>query len=69
VLEALAEDLRVGGTLDLEEAFIDGSNAPAKRGALASARQSVAKAPRSSQWQTAMVFPSRFARRVLPRMR
>ena len=69
VLEALAEDLRVGGILDLEEAFIDGSFAPAKRGALGSARQSVAKAPRSWQLQTAMVFRSPSARKVLPHMR
>jgi len=69
VLEALAEELRAGGNFDLEEAFIDGSFAPAKRGALASARQSVAKAPRSWQLQTAMVFRSPFARRVLLRMR
>ena len=69
VLEALAEDLRLGGKFDLEEAFIDGSFAPAKRGVLASGRQNVAKAQRSWQLQTAMVFPSRFARRVLLRMR
>src|SRR6516164_10840634 len=69
VLEALAEHLRVGGILDLEEAFIDGSFAPAKRGALGSARQSVAKAPRSWQLQTAMVFRSPSARKVLPHMR
>src|SRR6516165_7254498 len=33
VLEALAEDLRSRGGFDLEEAFIDGSFAPAKKGA------------------------------------
>src|SRR6516165_1649625 len=32
VLEALAEDLRSRGGFDLEEAFIDGSFAPQKRG-------------------------------------
>jgi hypothetical protein len=32
VLEALAEDLRSRGGFDLEEAFIDGSFAPAKKG-------------------------------------
>jgi|HubBroStandDraft_5_1064220.scaffolds.fasta_scaffold373532_1 transposase len=32
VLEALAEDLRVQGRLDVREAFIDGSFAPATRG-------------------------------------
>ena len=34
VLEALAEDLRIQGRLDVREAFIDGSFAPAKKGAL-----------------------------------
>jgi hypothetical protein len=34
-LEALAEDLRVRGGFRLQEAFIDGSLAPAKRGAQA----------------------------------
>jgi hypothetical protein len=32
VLEALALDLKIRGTLDVEEAFIDGSFAPAKKG-------------------------------------
>jgi hypothetical protein len=35
VLEALAEDLHVRGRLHLDEAFIDGSFAPAKWGAQA----------------------------------
>ena len=35
VLEALAEELRSRGGFDLEEAFIDGSFAPAKKGARA----------------------------------
>jgi transposase len=32
ILEALAVDLKVRGLLDVEEAFIDGSFAPAKKG-------------------------------------
>ena len=32
VLEALAEDLQIRGRLDVREAFIDGSFAPAKKG-------------------------------------
>ena len=32
VLEALAEDLQIRGWLDVREAFIDGSFAPAKKG-------------------------------------
>src|SRR6516164_588011 len=55
VLEALAEDLHFRGGFHLHEAFIDGSFAPAKRGALASARPSAAKEPRSWPWQTALV--------------
>ena len=35
ILEALAEELRVSGGFHLEEAFIDGSFAPAKKGARA----------------------------------
>jgi transposase len=69
VLEALAEDLRVRGGFDLREAFIDGTFSPAKRGALASARPSGARGPSSWQSQTAMVFLSPFARRVLLRMK
>jgi len=33
VLDALALDLKIRGTLDVKEAFIDGSFAPAKKGA------------------------------------
>jgi hypothetical protein len=32
VLEALAADPKIRGALDVEEAFIDGSFAPAKKG-------------------------------------
>src|SRR2546429_8941793 len=40
VLWALAEDLKDRGGLDLSECFIDGTFAPAKKGALALARPS-----------------------------
>ena len=43
ILEALALHLKVRGALDVEEAFIDGSFAPAKKGAPRSARQNVAR--------------------------
>lgn len=56
VLEALAEDLRIEGRLDVSEAFIDGSFAPAKKGDRRSARQNVARERRSWLWQTDMVF-------------
>ena len=55
IFEALAADLRLRGLLDVEEAFIDGSFAPAKKGDRRSARLSVVKAPRSWLSQIVMV--------------
>lgn len=69
ILKALAADLRDRGGLDLSEGFIDGTFAPAKKGALAWARPNAAKAPKSWALQTAMVFLSPCARPVLARMR
>jgi hypothetical protein len=57
-LQKLAEDLRDRGKLDLSESFIDASFSGAKKGALVSALQSAAKAAKSWQSQTAMVFLS-----------
>ena|SRR6266571_3344674 len=57
VLEALAEDLQIRGRLDVREAFIDGSFAPAKKGDRRSAKRNVVRKRRSWQWRTAMVFP------------
>ena len=58
VLEALAlaEDLQTRGQLDVREAFIDGSFAPAKKGERRSAKPNVARVRRSWRWQVAMVF-------------
>jgi transposase len=58
MLRRLAEDLRDRGKLDLTEAFIDGSHAGAKRGALLLESLGAAKRPRSWQWQTALAFLS-----------
>jgi len=58
ILAALAEDLRDRGGIDLSEGFIDGTFAPAKRGALAWARPNAAKAPKSWALQTLKVFLS-----------
>jgi len=69
VLEALALDLKVRGALDVEEAFIDGSFVPAKKGAPRSGRQNAARARRSWLWQTAMVFPSLCTRKALHLMK
>ncbi len=69
VLESLAEDLRTRGGFDVREAFIDGTFASAKKGALGWEKPSGARAPRSWQWQTATVFLSPFARKVLRHMK
>ena len=55
IFEALAADLRALGLLDVREAFIDGSFAPAKKGAPKSGRRSVEKELRSWPWRIAMV--------------
>src|SRR5262249_20886638 len=67
VLNALAEDLRSRGRFDLEEAFIDGSFAPAKKGAPAWAKRNEVRGLRSWQLRTGMAFLSPFARRALRR--
>lgn len=69
VLETLAEDLRSRGKLDLSECFIDAAFIAAKKGAAAWAPPSAAKVRSSWQWQTALVFQSRFTRRLLVRMK
>ena len=58
MLRCLALDLRDRGKLDLTEAFIDGSHAGAKRGALSLGSLDAARRPRSWQWQTALAFLS-----------
>jgi hypothetical protein len=60
VLVALAEDLRFRGAFHLHEAFIDGSFAPAKKGAQAWARPSAAKEPKSWQCRIALGFRHHF---------
>jgi transposase len=69
ILAALAEDLRQRGGIDLREGFIDGTFAPAKKGALAWARPNAAKAPKSWALQTLKVFLSPSTRSALTRMR
>ena len=56
IMQALALDLKARGALDVQEAFIDGSFAPAKKGAIRSGSQNVAREPKSWRLQTAMVF-------------
>jgi|TARA_Y100000294_G_scaffold27703_1_gene23412 transposase len=69
ILRALADDLRERGDLDLDESFIDGTFAPAKKGGAAWERPVVAKAQRSWPLQTALVFLSPSAQKVLRRTR
>jgi hypothetical protein len=57
VFEALAEDLQLRGRLDVREAFIDGSFAPAKKGDRRLGKPNVARERKSWPWQTAMNFP------------
>ncbi len=68
-LKALVADMESRGGIDLSEAFIDGTFASAKRGAVALVQQSEAKGPRSWQLRTAMAFLSPFGLEVLRRMK
>jgi transposase len=68
ILRALAEHLRKVGKVDLTEAYIDGSHAGAKRGALSLERLDAARRPRSWQWQTALAFLSPSGLRVVSAM-
>ena len=69
VLEALAEDLRARGALDLGECFIDGTFVVAKQGGQAWERPRGAKARSAWRWQTALVFLSPSTRRLLRHMK
>lgn len=65
ILRALARDLEARGEICIEESFIDGMFAPAKKGGLAWEKPSGAKARRSWPFQTALVFLSPVAQRAL----
>lgn len=65
VLEALALDLKIRGIVDVTEAFIDGSFAPAKKGVSRSGKQNAVREPKSWRSQTVMVFPLRYALKAL----
>jgi transposase len=69
VLEALAEDLRSRGKLDLSECFIDGTFVVAKKGAAQWERPSGAKVRSSWRWQTALVFLSPYTLHLLLHMK
>jgi transposase len=61
VLRCLAEDLRSRGQIDIQECFIDGTFASAKKGALELGKLSGARVRSSWRWQTALVFLSPLA--------
>jgi len=67
LLRALAADLEQRGGMDLEETFIDGTFAPAKKGGGRWDLPVGAKARRSWLLQTALVFLSPSARQALRR--
>ena len=69
LLESLAQDLERRGKINLQECFIDSSFSAAKKGALASAKPSAARGPRSWQLQTALVFLSPYAQEARPSLR
>jgi transposase len=69
ILTALAQDLKERGGIDLSEGFIDGTFAPAKKGAMVWAKPKRAKAPKLWASQTLLVFLSPLTQPVLDRMR
>jgi len=69
ILEGLAEDLRRRGKLNLEETFLDGSFSTAKKGALKLEKPNAARAPRSWQLQTQVVFLSPSTQKLLRQRR
>lgn len=69
ILEVVTEDLRDWGKLDLTEAYIDGSFAPAKKEVQKSVKPRRARARKSWQSQTALVFLSPLGLKVLARMK
>jgi transposase len=69
IVHELAEDLHERGGIDIREAFIDGTFAPAKKGVLLSARHDAAKAPRSWPSQTLLVFLSPLTLKALRPMK
>ncbi|EMO63957.1 hypothetical protein LEP1GSC133_3602 [Leptospira borgpetersenii serovar Pomona str. 200901868] len=69
ILRSLAQNLKERGEIDIEESFIDGTFVPAKKGGQKLAKQSVGRIQRSWQSETATVFLSPFARKMLRPMK
>jgi transposase len=69
ILTALAQDLKDRGGIDLREGFIDGTFAPAKKGAMVWAKPKGAKEPKLWALQMLSVFLSPLTRQVPVRMK
>ena len=69
ILEALAEDLKGRGEIDLSECYIDGTFVVAKKGGSVLERPSGARVRRSWRFQTALLLLSPSTQRVLRRTR
>jgi transposase len=69
ILAGLAEDLKERGGIDLSEGFIDGTFAPAKKGAMVWAKPKRAKEPKLWASQTLLVFLSPLTQPVLSHMK
>src|SRR5207245_4800278 len=69
VMTAVANELAERGAIDVREAFIDASFAPAKKGVLRSGRQNAAKEPKSWRLRTVMVSPLPSPSKVLHPMK
>lgn len=65
LLQALAQDMEERGQLKLEECFIDGTFASAKKGVLVLAKRNAARAPRSWLSATSDLFRSPSVWRLL----
>lgn len=69
LLRVLAQDMEARGSISLEECFIDGTFASAKKGELVLAPRNAAKAPNSWLSATESLFRSPSMWRVLARMK
>ncbi len=69
LLLMLARHLQEAGGLDLQECFVDGTFVPAKKGGDSLAKPSGARGPRSWVLQTALVFLSPCAQKVLRQLK
>jgi hypothetical protein len=64
IMTALAHELSIRGAIDVSEAFIDASFAPAKKGGAMSEKRNAAREQRSWRLQIVMGCQFQFAQRV-----